>query len=185
MASTVPRMRGSSGGRNPTSGNQQQAGVQRVRRRNTAQSCCGFALKPYRQTVSCTRVRSARQRSSGAAWLNCSAARIERSTATQTITLEKVKFCAPAAHLPDALVRLLPDLFQMQHQRPLQLPAFRRGHQAERGFLIDRVDQLAIDIELQLACSRRCRRAPGRRPGSRAARAPSIPAASARRRCRT
>jgi hypothetical protein len=39
----------------------------------------------------------------------------------------------------------------VQHQRPLQLPALGWPHQAKRGFLIQRVDQFSIDIELKLS----------------------------------
>ena len=55
-----------------------------------------------------------------------------------------------AAHLPDALVRLVPDLRQMRDQRPLNVPARVRPRQAEVHLLIQRIHQFAIDVELQL-----------------------------------
>src|SRR5579864_1485983 len=55
-----------------------------------------------------------------------------------------------AANLPDALVRALPDLFQVFEQLLLQFPGEGVAFEpiALRG--IERIHQLAIDIELQL-----------------------------------
>ena len=57
---------------------------------------------------------------------------------------------APAAHLPDALVTVGPDLFQMHEKFALQVPAGIVGAEAAPTRLMQRVHNLAENVELQL-----------------------------------
>ena len=87
IAAVVPRSRGSSGGRKPTSG---------IRSKLASSSLlpklCVKVLRlvsnPSSQIVMCMRSRTCRQRSSGACNLNRSASRTVRSRATHAMILE-------------------------------------------------------------------------------------------------
>ena len=54
------------------------------------------------------------------------------------------------AHLPDALVGLAPDRFQMREQLVLQIPAGTGRAQAADPRMMQRVGDFAIHVELQL-----------------------------------
>src|SRR4029077_13227775 len=54
------------------------------------------------------------------------------------------------AHFPEALVGLAPDLFQVLEQRALHVPGGLVGGDAELARLVERIHQLAVDVELQL-----------------------------------
>ncbi len=56
----------------------------------------------------------------------------------------------PRAHLPDALVRLVPDLRDMADHRLLQRPALAVGAAGRLAALVEDIHQLAIDVELEL-----------------------------------
>src|SRR2546422_8597192 len=88
----------------------------------------------------------ARQRSTGPSSPNSSTPFTARSNATHAITLE----CVWAAHLPDAFIGLFPDGLQMVHQRLLQRPARLVPAQANASRNVQRVHQLAVDVELEL-----------------------------------
>ena len=60
---------------------------------------------------------------------------------------------AVAAALPDAVIGPVPDLGQMLEHRTFQRPAFLVEFKLCHPRLMKRVDQLAIDIELQLRMS--------------------------------
>ena len=55
-----------------------------------------------------------------------------------------------APDLPDAFVRLAPDLFQMRRKTRADFAARAGGRQAAVARLGHHIGQLAIDIELQL-----------------------------------
>src|SRR6185312_740952 len=55
-----------------------------------------------------------------------------------------------AANLPNALVRLRPDLFEVRDQRFLQSPACLQLGQAFSPRLVQRIENLAVDIQLKL-----------------------------------
>ena len=88
---------------------------------------------------------------------------------------------ARTAHLPDAVVGLLPDLLEVLHHRRQQIAAAARGHRPvcmPRRAGLHRgaagVEHLAEDVELELLGWPRCRCAPASSPRSPAAsRAPS------------
>src|SRR5262249_58815544 len=67
--------------------------------------------------------------------------------------LGKGEMARLAAHLPDLLVGFAPRLFQMLHQRDLQRPARRRRVEAVLARLIERIHQLAVNVELELTVS--------------------------------
>ena len=54
------------------------------------------------------------------------------------------------ARFPDALIRPLPDLFKLTDQGPLQLPAGLALTEAAATPLMQRVHDLAIDVQLKL-----------------------------------
>src|SRR5665811_13612 len=56
----------------------------------------------------------------------------------------------PAPHLPDALIRLLPGVLEMLDDRELKFPAGLLRREAAFPRLMQRIEQLAIDIELGL-----------------------------------
>src|SRR5262249_62211716 len=56
-----------------------------------------------------------------------------------------------ASHFPDSFVRLLPNLLKMLDQFLLQRPRRANGSDAERASLMQRVNQLAVDVELKLS----------------------------------
>src|SRR5258708_10243779 len=55
-----------------------------------------------------------------------------------------------AAHLPDSFVRLLPTGFQEIHQRSLKAPRIVVAFQFVLSRDVQRVDYLAVDVELKL-----------------------------------
>ena len=55
-----------------------------------------------------------------------------------------------SANLPDAVVRLVPGALQEVHQRALQRPGVIVGRQSVRACLVQRVNHLAVDVELKL-----------------------------------
>ena len=57
---------------------------------------------------------------------------------------------AIAAHFPNAVVRLLPDMFQMIEQRALQLPALGAGAEIAKSAMMDRVHDLAEHVNLHV-----------------------------------
>ena len=70
-----------------------------------------------------------------------------------------------AAGLPDALVGLVPVLAQPVEHAPQVCPSV--SVQIGCTVLVvqvDRVDQLAVDVELELVRRRRCRPGPGAEP---------------------
>src|SRR6185312_12732867 len=61
---------------------------------------------------------------------------------------------APAAYFPDSLVGIGPDRLEMVEQRALDPPSPLVLAQAAESRLIERVHELAVDIELQLGVRR-------------------------------
>ena len=57
---------------------------------------------------------------------------------------------AAAAHFPDAVVALDPDLFEMRQERLLEVPAGVDLRQAALARLMQRVHHFAEDVELTL-----------------------------------
>ncbi|GJE46333.1 hypothetical protein AEGHOMDF_5536 [Methylobacterium soli] len=57
---------------------------------------------------------------------------------------------APAAHLPDALVRLAPRLSEKVHEDETHLPSRGVAPETTAARLIERVEHLAVDVELEL-----------------------------------
>ena len=57
---------------------------------------------------------------------------------------------AVAAPLPDAVIRLIPDLGEMLQHRAFEVPGLFVELQLGHPRLVEGVDQLAIDVELQL-----------------------------------
>ena len=57
---------------------------------------------------------------------------------------------APAAHLPDAVVGLVPDVLQMRDQRALERPAASSSARPAAAPDVQRVQHLAVDVELHL-----------------------------------
>src|SRR4029453_9919805 len=57
---------------------------------------------------------------------------------------------APAAHLPDAFVRLLPDLGEVLEERSLQRPAGVAAREARATRLMEGVGHFAVHVELEL-----------------------------------
>jgi hypothetical protein len=57
---------------------------------------------------------------------------------------------APVAHLPDALIRLSPHPLEMREQGELQRPPGLGLGQAALTRLMQRIEQLAIHVDLQL-----------------------------------
>src|SRR5262249_60175878 len=53
-------------------------------------------------------------------------------------------------HLPDARVRLHPRLFQVLEQRLLKTPGHVVAREARLARLVERIDDLAVDVELKL-----------------------------------
>ena len=102
------RRAGRSAGRKPTSGIIERAGVEALRAvvlgEGVALGVEALARTPRRGS----RRSSVRHRSTGPSSPNSSTPFTARSNATHAITLEWAKSCAAAAHLPDALVGILP-----------------------------------------------------------------------------
>src|SRR5690606_29546074 len=59
-----------------------------------------------------------------------------------------------AAHFPDALVRLIPDAFEMIDECPRHLPGFGARVETSLPRVIQRVHQLTEHIQLELAMCR-------------------------------
>src|SRR5262249_53978497 len=64
--------------------------------------------------------------------------------------LRQGKVAATASHLPNSIVRLLPDLFQMLDQGLLQRPGRLDGSKSVLSRLEDGVHEFAVHVELQL-----------------------------------
>src|SRR5262249_51015542 len=83
--------------------------------------------------------------------------------------LREGKMLAAASHFPYAVVRLLPDPFQMLDERQLLRPRRRDGSKRVLACLVDGIHELAVHVELQLtgggggARGGGVRAAPGRR----------------------
>ena len=61
---------------------------------------------------------------------------------------------APAADLPDAVVRLPPRLFEMVEQAELDRPPLRVGGKAVPARLVEAVEHLPVHVELELLARR-------------------------------
>ena len=59
---------------------------------------------------------------------------------------------ARAAHLPDPLVGLAPDALEALEQAPAERPGVVRRRQPRRARLVERVQDLPVDVELELSC---------------------------------
>ena len=107
-----------------------------------------------------------RQRSTGAVAARTSSADlIARSNATQAITLEWVKCRRGPRTSQMPVVGLVPAALDEVDQRALERPrASSSASMPARARLVQRVDHLAVDVELELAVRRRCRCAPAREP---------------------
>src|SRR5580704_10022005 len=68
--------------------------------------------------------------------------------------LGKGKMTRPAAHLPDPLIGLGPGLFQEFEQLELQVPGIGAGLEPKALARVQRIHQLAVNIELELVGSR-------------------------------
>src|SRR5919204_1472941 len=63
----------------------------------------------------------------------------------------RVREVAPRpAHLPDALVRLLPGMLEVPQEAPLERPGLLGGREIVGSTLVQRVQDLAVDVELEL-----------------------------------
>ena len=132
IASTVPRTRGSSAGRKPTIGISSVLASSRCEP-NAWTKAPRSRSKPRAQTSAWISSRSSRQRSTGPSRPNCSTALTAAVEGDPGHHLRVHEVLAAAAHLPDALVRLLPDLLQVLQQRALQVPAVLVRSEAAPG----------------------------------------------------
>ena len=107
-ASTVPTTRGSVAGRNPTSGIISSARVEILRAVVLGERVALGVEALLAAPRGGSRRGSARHRSTGPSRPNSSTAFTARSNATHAITFECMKSLPRPAHLPDALVGLLP-----------------------------------------------------------------------------
>ncbi len=142
-------MRGSSGGRKPTSGSINKAGVQLFAPKYCTNEFSSW-LKPKRQTSSWMSARSLIQRSSGPSSLKLlhGADRAVDRHPGHHFRMHEV--AALAANFPDAVVRLDPDFFEMADQRALQIPAASSFGKAFAARLVKGIEHFAIDVELKL-----------------------------------
>ena len=158
------RTRGSSAGRKPTSGIISRLASScfdpydwtnefRARRRSPRG-------RPARGSAS----RTARQRSTGPSSRNCSTDLTARSNATQAITFEWVK-CrrGPRTSQIPSSGCCQADLEEVEERRSSRQAVVERRQPAPAA-LVQRVDDLAVDVELELARRPRCRSAPAREP---------------------
>jgi hypothetical protein len=60
------------------------------------------------------------------------------------------KMATTASHLPNSIIRLLPDLFQMLDNRLLLSPGRLDGRKSVLSGMVYCVNELAVDIELEL-----------------------------------
>ena len=113
-------------------------------------NACFSSLQPCSSTSAWISSRSARQRSTGPSRPNSSWKRTARSKATQAITFECVKCRAGprTSQMPASSCRqpVLEPLEELPDQRP---GVVVRRH-ALRARLVERVQHLAVDVELEL-----------------------------------
>ena len=145
------RTRGSSAGRKPTSGIISRLASSSLRAVVLGERARARRRSPRAQTSAWISSRTARQRSTGPSSPNCSTpciAAVERDPGHH---LRVGEVPARAAHLPDALVGLVPAPSTSSSSSTCwsaQPRIVRRD--AVRARLVQRVDDLAVDVELEL-----------------------------------
>ena len=150
IAATVPSIRGSSAGRNPTSGIIEQGGVRVFRRRSIARRCfagdrspgCRLLRGPWRGLFASSRP--------GPSSRLCSTALMARSKATQAMTFEWVKWRGwpRISQIPSSGFRHagLQEFEEFQ----LHLPGVFVGLQSLAAGQLQGVHHLADHVELEL-----------------------------------
>ena len=119
--------------------------------------------KPSRHTWACTSSRSASHRSTGPVRPCSSTIRTPRSNATHAITFEWVKWRRGprTSQIPSSGSRQ--TRLEELEQAPAERPGVVQRRQARRARLVERVEDLAVDVELELR-ARRVADADGPRP---------------------
>ena len=162
IAATVAAMRGSSTGRKPTSGRSRRLASSR----SEPYDCVNAptpSWKPSRHTWACTSSRSASHRSTGPVRPCSSTIRIAAVERDPRHHLRVGEVASRAAHLPDPLVGLAPDVLEAVEQAAAERPGVVQRREPAGARLVQRVEDLAVDVELELR-ARRVADADGPRP---------------------